>query len=33
MRERAAELDGALSILSGPDGGTLVHAELPLVSA
>jgi two-component system NarL family sensor kinase len=33
MRERAAELDGALSIVTGPEGGTLVHAQLPLVSA
>jgi len=31
MRERAAELDGELSISTRPQGGTLVHAELPLV--
>ncbi|WP_375386927.1 sensor histidine kinase [uncultured Amnibacterium sp.] len=33
MRERAAELDGALSISTQRDGGTLVHAQLPLVEA
>ncbi|MEP6843190.1 MAG: histidine kinase [Pseudolysinimonas sp.] len=31
MRERAAELDGALSISARPGGGTLVHAQLPLM--
>jgi two-component system, NarL family, sensor kinase len=33
MRERAAELDGTLWISSGPAGGTLVHAALPLMEA
>lgn len=33
MRERADELDGALSISTQPGGGTLVEAQLPLVDA
>jgi two-component system NarL family sensor kinase len=33
MRERAAELDGALSISAQPGGGTVVHAQLPLVGS
>jgi two-component system NarL family sensor kinase len=33
MRERAAELDGALSISAQPGGGTVVHAQLPLVES
>ncbi len=33
MRERAAELDGTLLISTGPTGGTLVHAALPLMDA
>jgi len=30
MRERAAEVGGACSVLSGPGGGTLVETRLPL---
>ncbi|MFI6923556.1 sensor histidine kinase [Nonomuraea spiralis] len=30
MRERAAELGGTCAVRTGPGGGTVVHAELPL---
>ncbi|WP_246456515.1 sensor histidine kinase [Nocardioides mesophilus] len=33
LRERAAELGGRCAVTAGPDGGTLVRAELPLPDA
>jgi two-component system NarL family sensor kinase len=30
MRERAAELGGTCTVRRGPDGGTIVRAELPV---
>ena len=31
MRERAAEVDGTVDVATGPDGGTVVRARLPLL--